>query len=119
MPNIEPEFITTTSILTFGGASVVVWLFSATIRRLLRLGTLWVPFLVSLIVAGVVAWQTEALSSPLEWLVALANCCLLFCTATGLNETAEGLVRPQPAGETRTHSKKPRKWLESWLHFTS
>ena len=113
MPS-EQEFVTTTSILTFAGASVAVLMISATVQRVLSKTWIGIPFIASLAVGGIVAAYTKGFDphSPLAWLVAFVNCCLLFCAATGANE----LAAERPAGGFKVQGKPRGKWFQSWLN---
>lgn len=105
------QFVTTTSILTFGGASVAVLVVSTTIQRVVGKTWILVPFATAMVVGFVAAQASSALSGPLDWLVAFVNSCLLFCTATGANELATN----RPAGGTTPQGRPRGKWLVSWF----
>ena len=105
------EFVTTTSILTFGGASLAVFLISSTIQRIMAKNWIVIPFAAAIVVGFVVATASGTLRDPLDWLVAFVNCCLLFCTATGANE----LAAVRPAGGTKPQGRTPGKWFVSWF----
>lgn len=105
------DFITTTSILTFGGASLGVLFISTAFQRVTARNWIIVPFITALIVGFVISGSTDALSTPLEWLVALVNSCILFCTVTGANE----LAASRPAGGIRPQGRPNRKWFVSWF----
>ncbi len=104
------QFVTTTSVLTFGGASTAVWIISATVQRLVARTAIWIPFLVSLCVGFLVAYYGGKLTGGLEYFIAFVNCCLLFCTATGINETASA----REGGGLRPHGAE-RGWIQSWF----
>lgn len=108
---IPQEFVTTTSILTFGGASLAVLLISTTIQRVTARNWIVIPFAAAMVVGFVVAIESGSLRGPLDWLVAFVNCCLLFCTATGANE----LVAGRPAGGTAPQGRLRGKWFVSWF----
>lgn len=105
------QFITTSSILTFGGASTAVWVMAITIQRITEKQSVIVPFILSMVVAFAIAFSANLLSGILSWLVTIVNGCLLFCTATGINEAAAG----RPAALTRPHGQRPAGWIASWF----
>ena len=109
----DQQFVSTTSILTFGGASVGVLMIAATIQKVISKTWIAIPFAASLLVGTIVAAYSKNFHShsPLDWLVAFINCCLLFCTATGANE----LAAVRPAGGLKLQSKLGGKWFVSWL----
>src|SRR5437867_8005232 len=91
------QFVTTTSILTFGGASLAVFLISAAVQRVIAKNWIVIPFIAAIVVGFGIAKTAGTLDTFLDWLVAFVNCCLLFCTATGANE----LAAARPAGTTK------------------
>jgi hypothetical protein len=105
------DFVTTTSILTFGGASVAVLVVSTAVQRVLTKNWIVIPFATAMVVGFTVAGASAKLSSPLEWLIAFVNSCLLFCTATGANE----LAAERPAGGTRPQGRPRGRWFVSWF----
>lgn len=105
------QFLTASSILTFGGATTAAFVISITAQRILDRTTIWVPFIVSLIVGFAIAHTTHALNTPLDFLIALANACLIFLATTGANE----LSARRPAGKVAKHSRPPGAWLVSWF----
>jgi hypothetical protein len=105
------QFLTTTSILTFGGATTAVFVISITVQRFLGRTSIVVPFVTALVVGFTVAQATDALRTPLQFLIAFANACLLFLAATGANE----LSAKRPAGGAKPQSRAPGAWLVSWF----
>ena len=105
----DQQFLTTTSILTFGGSSLAVLVISATIQRVTSLVSVGIPFIVSLVVGGAVATYAKTFNphSPLDWLIAFVNCCHSFLTATGANE----LAAQRPAGGFKPQGGAPPKIL--------
>jgi hypothetical protein len=110
---IDQDFVTKASILTFGGSSLAVLIISTTIQRVASKVWIGFPLITSLIVGGIVAAYSKGFNfqSPLDWLVALVNCCLLFLTATGANEFAA----ERPAGGIKKQSAPAGKWFVSWF----
>jgi hypothetical protein len=109
------EFFTTHSVLTFAGASGATLIVTNTIRKLTRLESAWVPFVVALILAFVIAASTDALGGVLDGVVALLNACLLFCTALGLQEGAVAAKTPAEEGRPTRQSGRTVPWLSPWL----
>ena len=113
-PKIIEGFVDPSSILTYGGASLAVWVVSATFRRVSRRETILAPLVVAFLVGFVIAYSTGALKTGLGWLVALVNCCILFSTATGMNESAAALAATPKAGLAAPEEPKGR-FLSSWF----
>ena len=81
------EFFSWTSLATLGGATIAVVVVTNTARKLLKWDTLWIPFVVSVLVLFGTALSTGALTSIQAGLITFLNSCLLFCTALGINDT--------------------------------
>jgi hypothetical protein len=114
MPAKPEEFLTVASISTFAGASGAVWCVTATIQKLWGKTSVWIPFTVSVVIGLVVAWKTLGLQDPLEWIVAIVNCCMLFASATGLNESAAAALDARAGSALRAQTARKR-FVESWL----
>lgn len=115
---VGQEFFTIDSLGTIAVASTVIIVVTNTVRRVFGLGHILVPFLVSLLVCFGVAQQADKLASVADWAIAFFNACLLFCTATGAQETVIGGLKGQPEGDARLHSVRrtgPLRWASSWL----
>lgn len=107
-------FFSWTSLTTIAVASTAVVVVTNTLRRALRLRSPVVPFIVSLLVAFAVAAVGKTLVAWPDFLLTFFNACLLYCTATGAQET----VVEGAKGKTGTgglQSAKPLPWFSSWL----
>lgn len=54
----------------------------------------WVAFLISLVLAYMVAYLAVA-ANKMKWVVAFFNACLIFASAVGINEAANKQTMPQ------------------------
>jgi hypothetical protein len=116
MTNAVQEFFTWNSLGTIAGASAAVCIVTNTIRKLFSWSSPIVPFGVALIITVVGSWQIGTLQKIGDYGLAFLNSCLLFCTATGAQESAVEALKPQKeAGPTR-HGFRSLKWFSSWLH---
>lgn len=108
------DYYTWKSLGTLAIAAGAVLVVANTLRTLFRVDSPWVPFLVALGLTVFGAYSAGALQSPSDWVLAMLNSCLLFCTATGANH---GLVavRPRVEGEPRPYGRRPVRWLSPWL----
>ena len=109
------EWVTRASIAGFGVASAGVWAVSITFRKLLNRDSVWIPFIAAMLIAFGLARNAEALNNWLDWLVAFINGCLLFCSASGINETAVNAVTKKPAGMIKPQAARPVTWFQSWF----
>jgi tetrahydromethanopterin S-methyltransferase subunit C len=109
-------FFTADSFGTVAGCAAAIIIASNTIRKLTRLTTPLVPFVISLVIGFVVAGGLAGkLNGPMEWLLAFLNSCLLFCTATGGQEIAATAGQAQQPGGVTRQSATPVSFFSSWL----
>ena len=110
---LPKDFFTETSISTFGGATLAVFLVLIVARRLLKLTTPFVPFVASLVISFVLSGHDGKLANGFGWLLAGLNALLLFCAATGMNETVADSVTPKEGGKMEPQGRKPVRWFQS------
>lgn len=122
----EENFVTPESILTYGGASFLVWLLTNTVRELTRTTILarvghsrWTIFLISIAVSFLVSYISLSssnpnsgissifLENPLNTLFAFFNGCLLFLNALGLQTT----LFNQPS---EVEQASQGQWTDPW-----
>jgi hypothetical protein len=82
------------------------------------LDTLWVPFAVSVLIAGGLSYIAGELLSVSGVALALLNACLLFCTALGLNDTAVEQVQQANNNQVQPHGKRDAMIFQTWLRRT-
>ena len=58
-------------------------------------------------------YATELNAFP-GWVLAFLNACLLYCTATGANETVIEVAKGQAPG-AGVHGAAPTGWFSSWI----
>ena len=103
-----------TALSAIAAASTAVVVVTNTLRRALRLRSPVVPFVVSLLVAFAAAAVARTLVAWPDFLLTFLNACLLYCTATGAQETVvEGAKGKAETGGLQ--SAKPLRWFSSWL----
>jgi hypothetical protein len=106
-------FVDAKTIGAFAGATAAVFAATAVVRRVFGYSKPWVPFLLSVIVSFALAQASKALGPPLDWVVAVANACLLFCAVVGVNEGAENIKNPPPAGKGQQQGAAPKMFIGS------
>ena len=86
-PAQQLNFFTWQSFGTLAVATTMVVMVANVMRTLLGWNSKWVPFGVSLAVTLLGLLVSKDPIGWREWVVAPFNACLLFCSATGMNET--------------------------------
>jgi hypothetical protein len=81
--NGSNEFFTLQALATFGGITFAVTVIVNTFRSLANRDPKFVAIIVALALCFAVAWS--GLRQPLDYLIALLNGCLIYCTSMGLN----------------------------------
>jgi hypothetical protein len=109
------DFFTAESLLTFGGASTATVIVGNTIRKVFKQDAVWIPFVVALLLAIAAAGAGGQLSKASGWLITVVNGCLLFCTASGIQETLVTAATATETGGGQQQSKRPVKWLMPWF----
>jgi hypothetical protein len=105
-------FVDPKTIGAFGVATAVVFAMTATIRKVWGYNRPWVSLVLSLVVSFALARASGALGGFLEWVIMIANGCLLFCAVVGVNEG----TTPHPAGKGEQHGAGPKKLFASFFH---
>lgn len=108
-------FVDAKTIGAFAGATAAVFAATAVVRRVLGYSKPWVPFVLSLIVSFALAQASKALGSLLDWVVVVANACLLFCAVVGVNEGTENVVNPPPVGKGQQQGASAKTFLGSFF----
>lgn len=108
------EFFSWSSLGTVAGAAFAVVVVGNTARKLLKIDSPWIPFLVSLLIALFGAYEAGKLATAPDYVLAFFNSCLLFWASTGMNQSAVEL-KPQPTGEMKPYGRGRVKWLSPWL----
>jgi hypothetical protein len=113
-PSLPRDFYTWESLGTLAIAAGAVLVVSNTLRTLFRVDSPWIPFGVSVVLAVLGAHAAGGLTTAPGWILALLNACLLFCTATGANQTLVAAASRR-GGERRVEGERGVGWLSSWL----
>ena len=113
---LPSEFFTPASLGTLAGATGIIGAIAATVRKLTGWQSKWLVFGASVVVGITAASLAGRLDTLTDWLVALANTCLLFCTAIGGNEALVEASTPKETGITKLQStRRASPWLQSWF----
>jgi len=91
------ELFTPLNIATFGIAVAAVNSAANALRAMFGLDPRKTAFIASLVIAYLIVGMKPA-PPWYEWILAFFNACLLFCSATGANETA-AVLTPAPPGK--------------------
>jgi hypothetical protein len=108
------EFFTWTNLGSLTGASAAVIVVTNAIQKAAQRIFAWLPLLASLVITLGTAWYAAELSALPGWGLAFLNGCLLYCTATGANESLVQVSKGQAPG-AHVHGAKPTGLISSWL----
>ncbi|ANP85613.1 hypothetical protein BA011_07610 [Rhizobium leguminosarum] len=108
-------FFTSDSLASVATASLIIIVVTNTVRRVLGVQSVWVPAAVSLIVAFAGAVNAGILHGIWDGVLAVFNGCLLFCTATGAQETVVSNPIAKDTDRPSLQSAKRVRWFSSWL----
>jgi hypothetical protein len=111
------DFFTWGALGTLAAASGAVVVVSNTVRRFTRLTGPVVPFVVSLLITFGGGARSHALGDWdwSDWVITFLNSCLLFCTATGAQETVVAGAQGQAPSPLQPHGAKPTPFWSSWV----
>lgn len=107
------DFVTTASIVTFGGATTAVWIISNAVRVAVHRYWPALPLMTGLAVAFVLASSTDHLHTLLDYFIAVVNGCLLYLTAMGVQQASNADVKGVEGA--RRHGKQPVTWRTPWI----
>lgn len=97
MAAVDPNtMFTSATIVSAGVATLAVTVVTTTLHKLAGLPPKWTAFATALVVAYVVVGMQTA-PAWYDWVLAFFNACLLFCSATGVNEV--GAATTTSAGQ--------------------
>jgi hypothetical protein len=105
------SFLTLSSLVTFGGASLAVLAVSNTWYKLFGSRPALVGFITCLLITFGGAFEVGQLKGPIDGGIAFLNACLLFSSAAGFQE---GVVAPRPQGLAKQQGAE-RNWRASWF----
>lgn len=108
------QFFTFQSITSIGGASLAAIAVTNALYKALGWKQVLVCFISSVVIVLAVAFESGALKSIGGVVIALINACLLFSTATGMQEFTAGALSPKPVGTAKPYGAKDRRILDSW-----
>ena len=95
MAELPGELFTAASIITLTGATGAVYVICGALQRAFDFNPKWLALAISVVIALAGAHATQS-HHLVNYLVALVNGCLIFCTATGVNNVF-GPAQPPPA----------------------
>jgi hypothetical protein len=109
------DFFSADTLGTVAGSTAIILVITNTIRRVTQTRTPLIPLAISMIVGFAGAALAHKLGEWPEWVLAFFNSCLLFCTATGAQETIDTGARPQVGGGSELQKSTPVRFFSSWL----
>jgi len=112
---MQSEYFTWTSLGMLTTASGAVIVVTNTLRNALGLDRPWIPLVIALTLSFGFAWHGNQLNDLASALLAALNACLLFCTATGANETIVRNRESASSGIAKPQVRKNVAWWGSWL----
>ena len=107
------DFVTGASIATFGGATGAVWIIGNTVRVAFHRNWPALPLVTGLVVAFLLAGTTHHLHNPLDYFLAVLNGCLLFLTATGVQQASNADVKSVEGAQRQ--GRQLVKWRTPWI----
>ncbi len=117
---ISNDFFTATSIVTFAGATLFIWVITSALGLLIsdkiyQNNKKWVAFGLAFILSFVAASVTTE-KTTWTWIIAIGNGFLLFLTAMGANKgTAPTSVKPTTTGHLEKKAiTTARKFNDPW-----
>jgi hypothetical protein len=108
------DFFGPGSIVTFTGASGIVWVICGAFRKLLRRNSVWLFFIVAIVVAYLGSYVAGTLHGILAIFLGFVNGCLLFCTSAGLQEGFTNAAQGAAPGAVKLQGDAFRFW-SSWF----
>jgi hypothetical protein len=115
MPDTINSFFTIESLITYGGASIGVVVASNTLRTVLRINNAWPPFIISLSICFFGVYHVKETITLTDGVVAFFNSCLLFTSATGIDQGLVRVVHGKPAGKSEQQGRAKVPWISSWF----
>ncbi|WP_338664846.1 hypothetical protein VQH23_06650 [Pararoseomonas sp. SCSIO 73927] len=94
------DFFTTQSLLTFGGATAATFVVPNALQAALNFNPRWLALVVAEAVCVAVVLNGQMNGSPAglaEYLVAVVNGCLVYCSAMGITSIGANATRQPPA----------------------
>lgn len=111
--DLPSDWFTPASVGTFAAASAAVLVVANTVRKLLGWSSVWVGFVIALVIVLVGANASGQLNTFVGILIAILNTCLLFCTVFGINEAVLGLAKTRTA--IKAADRRALPWFSSWV----
>lgn len=115
MNNQPQDLYTVATLATFVGSSGAVLVLYNTFRKLFTKDSVWVAFIISLIVSFVVAIGTDALGGVLSLFLAFLNACLLFTSASGAQEIVASNSQVSTRGFSADRQGERNRFWSSWF----
>jgi hypothetical protein len=108
------NYFTWAGLGTLAGAVAAVVVVSNTLRVLIKVDSPWIAFVVSLLMVYGFAIVNHQLGSIAGYIISFLNSCLLFCSATGANQSAVA-AGTRRAGDPEAFGSRPVRWLQPWF----
>jgi hypothetical protein len=114
MADAPAEFFTANSLTSLAGASVAIIVATNAVQKATKRVYPLLPLVFSMIITFGTAWYAAQLNTLPGWFLAFLNGCLLYCTATGANETLVDVTKGQVPG-AKVHGAPTTGWISSWI----
>lgn len=117
MPEIPTEFVTYQSLGSLSASAGVVIPVAGLIQKLTGIRTPIWGLLLSILISCGVVFHDGGIGSFWDWLLAVLNGCLIFCTAAGILEFGIAASEQTSSTKTVTFSRKREsiKLFSSWF----
>lgn len=111
------EFVTTTSISTFAGATAAIYFVTNAFRILLKKNIPLLSFIVSLGMSYLLIYISRPNTLDIVTIIlGFINGCMLFLSALGVQSSTSHFGETTTGTRTTTHSSSGVKWFSSWFN---
>ena len=111
--DMNEDFYTADSFLSFAGSVAIVFLLGNTARVLVGRDSRGIPFFIAIGVAYLGA-AIVGVNEWYGWVIPIINGCLLYWSAFGATVALVEAKEGAPTGGPKPHGKQEVKWLSYW-----
>ena len=108
----QNDFFTAQSLLTFGGATLATFLVPNALQRAMNFNPRWLAFSVAEAICLIIVinqWWQGVATSPVDFVVAFVNGCLVFCSAVGATSIGAGATEGELVPKTAKEYESPER----------
>jgi hypothetical protein len=109
----EQQWVTLVTTATMAGSTLSVSTLLAVWRKLTGVETVWIPFILSVVIVGAVMTRDRWPSTFLEWIVIAVNIGMVFLSVIGANEGAVALKAGPKKATGQPNKALPKVWIGS------